>query len=606
MRAAWDPLLGHIVSPTLRRTADRYEAEFRGFVVSAATVQAPKNLPAASASDSRSTRRWIISSRVDQLLILLTPLLAVPAVLLLNSPWLGVNAATISLIVTAFFATGHHLPGLIRAYGDRELFERFKLRFLLAPPLILLAYFPLYTYHFDLYRLIILCWATWHGLMQLYGFVRIYDAKVGSISRTTARWDWLVCLLGFITPQLFRPDTLSGVLRNWYSAGGPMIPPLALEIARWGFLGMTGIAVLGFGLTYVIQLRRGPAPNPLKLLMLVSGIGTWWFAMYYVENLVIGVALFDICHDVQYLAIVWLYNCRRVGSNADLGRFMRYVFRRGMVLLYLGLITAYGAIGLLGPLVADETISRFFYGVLFTSTILHYYYDGFIWKVRESTNQAGLGLATEGATRIQQVMLGRYSHLLKWSPAIVGLGLLFAMDVVDPPLTTARKDELDQTYAGSLMARTELPASDLEQSWLYSRFEQLQHVAASVPNDHSVQLRSSIMLANFGRHDEAVERLNRMLEEDPDDFEARAAVADVHLRRGNFDLATENFLSALDNARTAEERATVNLKLGEIAIYRRDFETARKRFQTAQQENPALAAVIESLEKRSGAANSPP
>jgi thioredoxin-like negative regulator of GroEL len=173
-------------------------------------------------------------------------------------------------------------------------------------------------------------------------------------------------------------------------------------------------------------------------------------------------------------------------------------------------------------------------------------------------------------------------------------------------LTTARKDELDQTYTGSLMARTELPASDLEQSWLYSRFEQLQHVAASVPNDHSVQLRSSIMLANFGRHDEAIERLNRMLEQDPDDFEARAAVADVHLRRGNFDLATENFLSALTNARTAEERATINLKLGEIAIYRRDFETARMRLQTAQQENPALAAVIETLQKRSGAANSPP
>jgi Tfp pilus assembly protein PilF len=80
----------------------------------------------------------------------------------------------------------------------------------------------------------------------------------------------------------------------------------------------------------------------------------------------------------------------------------------------------------------------------------------------------------------------------------------------------------------------------------------------------------------------------------------------VHLRRGNFDLATESFESALDDARTAEERATVNLKLGEIAIYRRDFETARKRFQTAQQENPALAEVIESLEKRPGATDSPP
>jgi hypothetical protein len=33
---------------------------------------------------------------------------------------------------------GHHLPGMIRAYGDRALFERFKWRFILAP-LFLLA-----------------------------------------------------------------------------------------------------------------------------------------------------------------------------------------------------------------------------------------------------------------------------------------------------------------------------------------------------------------------------------------------------------------------------------------------------------------------------------
>lgn len=121
---------------------------------------------------------------------------------------MGVSAETISRVVAAFFATGHHLPGMLRAYGDGELFEQFRWRFLLAPPPVLIAYFSLYTYHFDLYRLIILTWATWHGLMQVYGFARIYDAKVGSISSGTAYWDWLVCLLGFVTPQLLRPEQM--------------------------------------------------------------------------------------------------------------------------------------------------------------------------------------------------------------------------------------------------------------------------------------------------------------------------------------------------------------------------------------------------------------
>src|SRR5690606_9769848 len=100
-----------------------------------------------SRSDTASTvasRRWIISSRADTFLVLLTPLLAIPTVMMLSSPAIGVEAATISIIVASFFALGHHLPGLLRAYGDSELFQRFKLRFLLAPPLVLLAYFPLY------------------------------------------------------------------------------------------------------------------------------------------------------------------------------------------------------------------------------------------------------------------------------------------------------------------------------------------------------------------------------------------------------------------------------------------------------------------------------
>ena len=41
------------------------------------------------------------------------------------------------LAVAAFASIGHHLPGFLRAYGDRELFRRFRWRFLLAPPLML-------------------------------------------------------------------------------------------------------------------------------------------------------------------------------------------------------------------------------------------------------------------------------------------------------------------------------------------------------------------------------------------------------------------------------------------------------------------------------------
>lgn len=566
--------------------------------MSVASVHPASPSPATTTSASASTRRWIISSRVDQLLILLTPLVAVPAVLLLNSPWIGVTAETISVIVAAFFATGHHLPGLIRAYGDRELFERFRWRFLLAPPLLFLAYFPLYSYHYDLYRLIILSWATWHGLMQVYGFVRIYDAKVGSTAPATARWDWLVCVCGFVTPQLFRPDRLSNLLNHWYSSGGPVIPPWALLAARWLALAISIAVLIGFAVSYVVQSLRGPKPSPLKLLMLVSGIGVWWFAMACVDNLLLSVALFDICHDVQYLAIVWLFNCRRVSSNSPLSGFMRYVFRRGMVLLYLGLITAYGAIALVGPLVLDGTVSRIFYGILFTSTILHYYYDGFIWKVRETTNQVSLGLdQSETHSRVRQITGGKFAHLLKWSPAIIVLGLLFATDLLDPSLTTSRKDELDQLYAQTLIGKSVLPRSEEERSWIYVQYEQSLNVAAAVPGDRAAQLRAAIMLANFGHNDEAVDRLEELLRQHPDYCDAYVILGGINLYRGNLDRASDCFQSALARARTEQDRSLANLKLGEVFLHRDDYRSAEAKFEAALKGNPRLAAPIDALRK---------
>jgi tetratricopeptide (TPR) repeat protein len=574
--------------------------------MSAVPIHPLQQSPISPPPSSSPSRRWILNSWLDQLFIVSTPLLAIPAILTLYSP-LHVKAETISLVVTAFFAVGHHLPGMIRAYGDRELFQRFHWRFVLAPPLLFIAYFPLHRYHFDAYRLIIIFWATWHGLMQLYGFVRIYDAKAGSISPVTAYWDWLVCLCGFVTALLFSPTRLSNLLGHWYSFGGPLIPPGAVQACRWISLTILIAVSIGFAVHYMVRLYRGPKPNPIKLLLLASGIGTWWFSVVYVENVIVGVALFEICHDIQYLAIVWLYNCRRVNSDPRIGRFMACVFRRGMALLYLGLIAAYGAIGLVPALVQDGTLITMFNGILGTSTILHYYYDGFIWKVREKSTQASLGLES-GATSlgIGQTTVGGLAHVLKWCPLILAAGWLFATDFLEPSLAQTRKDELEKRFTQSLIGNARLPASDEERSWLYTQFERAQIIAASVPGDRTAQLRAAIMLANFGRNDEAVELLEKLLEQHPTFSDGYAILGGINLYRGNLDRASTCFNTALSHAATDTERTAVNLKLGEVYLYQHDRAAADARFEAVLRDNPKLEASIDALRKSIDASHAAP
>src|SRR5688572_24559021 len=151
----------------------------------------------ASERDSAPAGRgslWILDPRADFVLIVGAPLIILPALWLAE---LRFRPEQIYLFVASFGAVGHHLPGMMRAYGDRYLFDRFRYRFLLTP-LVLGAVCVLFAVR-ELTAMVLVAyvWGVWHGLMQTYGFLRIYDAKVGAARRTTARLDLAMCVAWF-------------------------------------------------------------------------------------------------------------------------------------------------------------------------------------------------------------------------------------------------------------------------------------------------------------------------------------------------------------------------------------------------------------------------
>jgi hypothetical protein len=83
----------------------------------------------------------------------------------------------------------------------------------------------------------------------------------------------------------------------------------------------------------------------------------WWYCNNIVASVLVGVALFEVFHDVQYLSLVWIYNRKRVETDSSIGGFMRFVFRRSgsLVGLYVGLIFAYGALGYFKSSIGIET-----------------------------------------------------------------------------------------------------------------------------------------------------------------------------------------------------------------------------------------------------------
>lgn len=339
-----------------------------------------------------SRHAWILDGPRDLLLLVGTPLLVVPALVLARATW---SDMAIAGAVLAFGATGHHLPGLLRAYGDRDLFERFRARFVFGPVLLFIACFFFYTFSFHGLIAMITLWGTWHALAQVYGFGRIYDAKVGAFDPRTAQLDKALCIVWFVLPLLMSPWRLTGLLEDAYVSGLPIVSAENMAAAQTGWWLATGLVTALWLANFVVRLLRGEPGNPIKAALFASSMAFWYYALTISSHAIVGLAMFEIFHDIQYLTIVWLYNRRRVDQpGAKVSRVLRFLFRPGVALLplYVAGVFAYGGLDFLRQRLPTGELAPVLSGLFAMSAFLHYYYDSFIWNLRDASTRESLSV----------------------------------------------------------------------------------------------------------------------------------------------------------------------------------------------------------------------
>lgn len=354
------------------------------------------------------------------------------------------------------------------------------------------------------------------------------------------------------------------LLEFWYASGGMIIPAESVGWLRVFWAAAMVTVLIGFIVNYLRQLKREPKPNPVKLLMLASGIGFWWFAVVMIRNIVLGVAIFEIFHDVQYLTIVWMYNRRRAEMSNNVGAFMRFVFHRSpaMILLYIGMVFAYGMISFVSSNMEDDAVKRTLTGFIWASTLLHFYYDGFIWKVRDPSIRSGLGLA-QGQTEVVRTSLlrGEAFHLLKWSPFVIVVSWFSWTEMMNSILPP-----------GGMPTR--IWPSETHIQWFDS-------ITRIVPDDGNAQVRLATMLDNVGRTAEAKSVLTEALTRDPKLARGHLVLGEIHHRLGDFDRATEEYRSVIDHSRVDRELVPAHFRLGEIHLSRVRFDEATREFRAA-------------------------
>jgi hypothetical protein len=376
---------------------------------------------------TRLRQNWVIDPVSDGLLILLAPLISLVWAFAF-ALWFG------PALVFAIFAVAnvaHHLPTFIRIYGDRDLLRRYRWTLLLGPVLpfslamCVVAYVVLGGHPINdlLYlAMILLVWDPWHFLMQHYGFMRIYDRNNQARHELAARMDLMICATWFVYIMLAALDWLPDLLYDSYRFHGLPLLRLfdagvypALQQLSFAAALAASVAYLGYLAWCRIQGFFVSLP---KLLLLCTTFGVMSFT--YVPNPLIrrlmpdwnfalGFAVLGMVHVTQYGAIVWKYNrvlSRREGA-ARPGLFQK-VFARGGWLAAGGFVLVCGVYGFVlangfGAASAGHatgSAARWLVGTLFalgfTSTLLHYYFDGFIWKMRHKENQENLELLAPG------------------------------------------------------------------------------------------------------------------------------------------------------------------------------------------------------------------
>lgn len=247
-------------------------------------------------------------------------------------------------------------------------------------------------------------------------------------------------------------------------------------------------------------------------------------------------------------------------------------------MLYVGLVLAYGTIGFFSRDLQNDYVKRTLGGFIWASTILHFYFDGFIWKVREKSTRAALGL-TENDAKSQKALQtrGELLHLLKWSPFVVLLTWLSITEISGSTLSVNSNEAREWPHATTL--------------------HRLLHIAETVPDDLRAQRRAATTLSNLGRKDDAVRLLKKTLERHPDFADGYQTLGEIYHVQNQLDEAAKCYRSALSSAKLRNERIIANYRLGEIYTLQGRFSAAKAKYREALSDDPKYKPAIDALNR---------
>ncbi|HTL70789.1 MAG TPA: hypothetical protein VL404_05820 [Candidatus Eisenbacteria bacterium] len=330
---------------------------------------------------------FIVGPLYDSVFFIFTPLLALAlggalsltplsrAVCELN----GETESCVSLF-SGVFTAAHLVIVFFRSHGDRTIFRQHPKRFILAP-LALFGAMMVSTWMLVFVFVLAVWWDVYHSSLQTFGLGRLYDRRAGNdadAGRGLDRWMNLLIYVGPIvggvslSAHVVHFYKFEGVGSAFFSAVPEFTETHAGLFNRaMILLGAAGLAAYAWG--YARLIRAGYRVSWQKAALLSSTAACSLFAWGFNS---FGQAFFimNFFHSLQYFALIWWSENKNIAAVLGL----KGSARAAALPLFVLLAFAYG--------VWAETFGQTTHAamsLLLTVSILHFWYDGFIWSVRK-------------------------------------------------------------------------------------------------------------------------------------------------------------------------------------------------------------------------------
>jgi len=248
-------------------------------------------------------------------------------------------------------------------------------------------------------------WNFYHVYMQKYGILRLYNAKSGQEEKVPGWVDKLMVFAWLPVYFVWIGPLYKAVILVKFHQAGNFLPPLIEimdSIKVWAvplfLIVPLSVAIL---IWIVTEYRVNRLKNWPRLAMFV---GTNLLAMtFLVADPVKAYLAFAFSHAIEYMIFVWAYQRRRYSRPLSHKPLLQRVLRHPMaayLIFILGLSALFLYLKFWGsPKLfsgADQPMAfgyrtavwLLYWGIY--QSMVHFYFDGFLWKMRKPTVRANI------------------------------------------------------------------------------------------------------------------------------------------------------------------------------------------------------------------------